>query len=117
MDYGKERSEPEFILATTAVAHTFCRNHLNCRKSKEIQRIVTFLENNLRGHLDRIGENSSDQEKVKMIGREKRQIEVEYIIHCFTGFDFTERSGQRWNTQQRIHSTSSKCFAQRIISN
>lgn len=64
MEYGKERIEPEFMLATTAVAHTFCRNHLNCKKSKEIQRIVTFLESNLQVYLDGIGGETSEQEKV-----------------------------------------------------
>lgn len=64
MEYGKDRNEPEFILATTAVAHTFCRNHLNCKKSSEIQRIVTFLESNLQLNLDRIGDDSTKQEKV-----------------------------------------------------
>lgn len=64
MEYGKDRNEPEFMLATTAVAHTFCRNHLNCKKFNGIQRIVTFLESSLQGHLDRIGEKSSEQDKV-----------------------------------------------------
>ncbi len=64
MEYGQDRDEPEFMLATTAVAHTFCRNHVKCYKSTNIQRIVTFLESNLQRHLDRIGENSADQDKV-----------------------------------------------------
>lgn len=67
MEYGTSRNEPEFMLATTAVAHTFCRNHLNCRKSTEIQRIVAFLESNLQGHLDRVGEKSSEQEKAVIL--------------------------------------------------
>lgn len=66
MEYGKNRNEPEFMLATTAVAHTFCRNHLNCKKNKEIQRISEFLEDNLQSHLDRIGEKPLDQEKVTL---------------------------------------------------
>lgn len=64
MEFGKDKEEPEFILTTTAVSHTFCRNHLNCKKFNEIQRIVTFLESNLQGHLDRVGENRLEQEKV-----------------------------------------------------
>lgn len=99
MEYGKDGNEPEFILATTAVAHTFCRNHLNCEKSPEIQRIVTFLESNLRIHLDRISDEPTAQEKVMNTFTSswtelRRNLT---ILLLQLGIDFTERCWQCGN--------------------
>lgn len=76
MDYGKDKDEPEFILTTTAVAHTFCRNYLNCKQFNEIQRIVTFLESSLRNSLDRINEIQPEREKVIL-----KQLLTRHISH------------------------------------
>lgn len=86
MEYGIDKDEPEFILATTALAHTFCRNHLNCKKFNEIQRIVTFLESNLQNNLDRIGEAKTEQERVTVNTVLTR---MSKIMWSFTGTNST----------------------------
>ncbi|CAD7080164.1 unnamed protein product [Hermetia illucens] len=45
IEYGKKVNEPDYILGSTAVIHTFCRYHSNCGNYDQVKQIVQFLEN------------------------------------------------------------------------
>lgn len=60
----KESSDPIFILSSTAVVHTYCRNHQSCGESEEVQNFINFLETNV---LEQIEKNlliRANREKV-----------------------------------------------------
>lgn len=52
LEYADSLSDPIYVLSTTSVAHTFCRNHPDCDKYDGIQEIVGYLENSINNKLD-----------------------------------------------------------------
>ena len=45
--FGNEKLDSKFILTSTAVAHTFCRNNPQCEKYDEIQNMIQLLTDSL----------------------------------------------------------------------
>lgn len=52
LEYADSLSDPIYVLSTTSVAHTFCRNYPGCDKYPAIQQIVDYLENSINNNLD-----------------------------------------------------------------
>lgn len=44
MEFGRDRSDPDFILTPTAVAHTYCKYHDDCHENESIVQMIEFLE-------------------------------------------------------------------------
>lgn len=47
LTFGRKDNNAKFVLTSTAVAHTFCRNHPECWRYGGIQRILEFLEQDM----------------------------------------------------------------------
>lgn len=51
MQYGFRHSKYDFILGSSAVAHTFCRQNADCDENTEIIKMVEYLEEILRSSI------------------------------------------------------------------
>lgn len=55
---------PIFILAPTAVVHTYCRNHGDCNEKEAVKDYVSFLEQNILDQLQKDLSQRTQREKV-----------------------------------------------------
>lgn len=44
IQYGQKKIDPEYVLSSTAVVHTFCRYNSECEKNEKVKQIVKFLQ-------------------------------------------------------------------------
>lgn len=65
--FGSKDSNAKFVLTSTAVAHTFCRNHPECWRYGGIQRILEFLEQDLDVQLQEDVSKRAVRERVSFI--------------------------------------------------
>lgn len=42
--HPKAKTDAQFLLSVSALAHSYCRHHSNCHKSKQIQELLNYLE-------------------------------------------------------------------------
>lgn len=56
MEYGRDMTNPDFILTPTAVAHTFCKYQDECQENESIIKMIEFLEGRITRsmHKDRL---------------------------------------------------------------
>lgn len=64
MQYGFRHNKYNFILGSSAVAHTFCRQNHNCFENTEIIKMVEYLEENLRSSIHGSTKNRKVEERV-----------------------------------------------------
>lgn len=58
ISYGQRKNYPEYILGSTAVVHTFCRQNTNCEEYEEVRNIIKLLEYEF---LENFKENTDDR--------------------------------------------------------
>lgn len=66
IQYADNSTDPIYILSTTSVAHTFCRNHPDCGNNAAIQNIVRFLEDGIIQKLDNDISRRNVREKARI---------------------------------------------------
>lgn len=64
MEYGRDLSNPDFILTPTAVAHTYCKYHDECGEHESIVQMMEFLEGRVTRLMNQKSLNRADREKM-----------------------------------------------------
>lgn len=65
MYHPKAKTDAQFLLSISALAHSYCRHHSNCHKSKQIQELLNYLEEEVGNGCSQGSQGREDDERVR----------------------------------------------------
>lgn len=113
LENGIPNAEPIYILAPTAVVHTFCRNHRECDENEAVKDYVNLLETNTLERLETDLSLRKNREKVCLSQQNPHKCFTNFaspffllmkmfFFLCVLGDSFTSWHWKYWNNDKSV---------------